>query len=334
MTTAGRRQRLGLSLAALWLAAPSLAADDRFAVSATREPLSAREVERPLHLPRGWVELALGWEHQAIRGTWSANGAPVAADGPVYDHETLTARYGVARGVELWWAWAAHQARLPGGPLEFSVGDPRLGARVSVLDREPNRTSVVLEAAYKAPLGEASRGVMVDDVLVTDGFVFSSGTSDLGAGLAARQQLGALAIGARGAYTYRFPAPVAYIGAEQGGTWIRPGATLRGEADAVLQLGPVALRGVGAVERRGTTAAGGQPPSPGEEPEPELVELPGTDGFNADVGGGVIAQASRGVDVELYLRRAVAGEDNALAAVPALHPSWGTVWGARIAVRR
>jgi hypothetical protein len=107
------------------------------AQAADRDPLPALAVERPLALPRGWVQLELGTLVQGPRRRWGGR-----------------LRYGALRGLELFWdAGLVHQQGL------WGPSDPGLGVRLELLRREPPNTALAIELSWTAPYGAEPQGV-------------------------------------------------------------------------------------------------------------------------------------------------------------------------------
>lgn len=96
-------------------------------VSPAREPLSARPIERPAVLPKGWTELGfMGGLDRAATGI----------------------RYGLGAQVDLGLgqAWSAD-----------GLGSVRMSVRRSLFEREPPMTSIALELGWTEPVAGAAR---------------------------------------------------------------------------------------------------------------------------------------------------------------------------------
>jgi hypothetical protein len=97
------------------------------AMAADRDPLPALAVERPLALPRGWLQLELGTLDQEHSRLWTGR-----------------LRYGALRGLELFWEGGVAQQQGLWGPSE-----PGFGARWQLFRREPPNTAAALELSWR-----------------------------------------------------------------------------------------------------------------------------------------------------------------------------------------
>ncbi len=123
-----------IALSVAWLSPAAFAAGVQ--APASREPLPAREVERPILVPKGWTDLAATAQLQGRRGNrqWAEN---------------LAIRRGLLPNHEV------------GISLSFTGGTevrPSLGWRWSLFRREPPSTELAVEASWSDP-GEVVAGL-------------------------------------------------------------------------------------------------------------------------------------------------------------------------------
>ena len=123
------------------------------ASAADRDPLPAREIERPLVLPRGWTRLGFDLRLQP--------------EGRVRrDTGSLAVAVGVLPRAELYVVAPVVRARTS----ELAVvgaGDPVIGARMSLWRAEPPNRSVALDLWFRAPHGAAPDGVPLGESVAT-----------------------------------------------------------------------------------------------------------------------------------------------------------------------
>ena len=76
-----------------------------FGAKTMRKDLPAREVDRTLHLAKGWVEFGLNYDHKIGNGYWGSDGSRNRFESAkwTYQTEALTVRYGISPRAELWW---------------------------------------------------------------------------------------------------------------------------------------------------------------------------------------------------------------------------------------
>ena len=108
-----------------------------FEAKTMRDALSAREVERPLVIGKGWLELNLGYDVKNSSGFWDADGkAQDFTDAQwLYSTQRATLRYGISKRAEFWWVLPTHYARITNTNLDtntdrYGMGDPSFGYRL------------------------------------------------------------------------------------------------------------------------------------------------------------------------------------------------------------
>lgn len=296
---------------------------------AARDPLPALEVERPLVLPRGQVQLGLSYERHVGHGRWTSQGERQPLDGVrlVARSERVSLAYGVSNRAEVWWELPFVQARLTPGGWEGAVvsahglGDPRFGWRWSLLREEAPSASAMVEAWYEAPAARAPTGVV--GPLRVSALAFTTGTPDLYMGGGYKRKVGPLAFSARGGWLLRLPGAVRY-GVEVGGDTVHgridPGDELELRLEALLQAGPFFVSAEPLWELRFATHVGGR----------HLEPVMGSDGEALDVrlGGGV--NLTRALDLAAWVVLPVTGEDLMFFPLRDLHPTLGPTWGVAV----
>lgn len=182
----------------------------------SREALPAREIERPLVLPKGWTELRV----QLQRGR---------GEGPDLPLRLTTAATTIIHGllpghhVRLTAPW--HQAQ-GGGMRATGPGDVQIGWRTSLLRREPPNQAVALELSWTAPSAPDASEIPL-----------GTGTPELTAALSGRRQLGGLGLTAWASATRRFPGRSGITELQM----LDPGDRADLAVEALLQLAPLVV---------------------------------------------------------------------------------------------
>jgi hypothetical protein len=333
--------KLFLGTVLLSVSSTAAAEGGPFAAKTMREAFPAREIERPLSLPKGWVELTLGVDQKNAIGAWSPEGERDLFESTEWTYRTEYAlvRYGLAQRWELWWQIPVHQAHLVNSDLgtdtrDGAVGDARFGARFKLYDAEPPRRSVVAEVGYKGPSAPESPGTYIGGPQNVSGFVFTTGTPDLSIGVAGKQQFGPAALTVRVGYVRRFSSVVQYLIEMEELQFlgrINPGDQLLSDVTLQVQGGPVVLFGGAELEYRGTTQIGTT--SGGWNPARNLDDVPGSSGNAIDATAGVQLNLSRGVDLEAHALFPVKGEDLQFFPIEDLQPTLGPTYGGSVELR-
>jgi hypothetical protein len=323
-----------------------------FQVKTMRAPLSAIEVERPLIVPMGWLELGLEFEYKVAGGpqlfgllpdggAWSADGEPVAWDSArwTYTTETLAIRYGVSRRAELWATVPFHYVRLTNEVLgtdtsDFGVGDARFGWRLEWLRQEAPLSSVATDVYWKAPLGKEAPGSYIGGSNTVTGFPMSTGTNDIAFFLRGKQQLGPLALTASVGFIGRLSGVSQFVvetSEYQFQGRFKPGDEVRADIEPLVQVGPIALQGHLVYRVRYQASAGTT--APGIDWNANLRPFEGSDGQSLDAGGGVLVNATRGVDARAGISVPVMGEDLTFFPLEELTPTRGVTYSAGLELR-
>jgi len=296
-----------------------------------RAPLAVTEVERPLILGRGWLELGLGVDVKDAAGAWTAGGEPRAFEDDatrwLYTTEHVDVRYGITRHAELYARVPLHYVRLNGGSATrsaFGLGDPVVGWRVEWFRKHAPTTSITSDLYAKLPAGPEAAG--------STGLPLSTGTFDAGVELAGKHQLGPVAVTAGIAYTHKFSGVTQYaLDVEEppyAGRF-KPGDEVRLRVEPVIQLGPIALAAEVAYVRRAMAAVA----TPSAGLDPELTAISGSDGWAVDVTPGVTVNVSRGFDLHASVGVPIRGEDLVFFPLEDLTPTRGLRWSGGLELR-
>lgn len=312
-----------------------------FQIKTMRAPLSAVEVERPLVIGKGWLEVGFGYDHKQADGAWTADGEALQWAGArwLYTTERIAIRYGISRSAELYWDVPFHYVRLINDDLgtdtdSFGIGEPKFGWKLELFNRSIPTTSVVLDLQYKMPTGQETAGTYVGGPNTVVSFPMSTGQADLAAIARFKQQLGPAAVEASVGYVHRFSGVsqfVVEVSEYQFSGRFKPGSEIRAELSPMVQLGPVAIHG-DAVYRRwfassfGTTA-------PGFFIDENLDVVQGSDGWSFDAGGGVIVNATRGVDILASAMVPIRGEDLYFFPLESISPTRGVTVSTSVELR-
>jgi hypothetical protein len=328
----------------LWLLALSVggtASAGGFEAKTMRAALSAREVERPLVIGKGWLEAGIGYAVKNAKGYWDAEGEAADFEDAewLYSTQSLTIRYGLARRSELWWRVPMHYARLKNETLgtdtsAFGLGDPSFGYRLELYRSSAPTTSVVGEVFYKAPAGDDSPGNFIGGPNTFNNIVMSTGTPDMGVALRGKRQVGPFAVTVGAKYTHRFSAAVGYLietEFHQFQARIKPGDLVDYDAGVMVQVGPVAIHNTWFFQNRMETRIGTA--SDTLLGEANLVPVEGSDGAAVDTAIGVLCHLTRGIDLSFDVRQSLSGEDLQFFPIEQIHPTRGTTYSTAIELR-
>ncbi len=312
-----------------------------FQAKTMRAPLSAVEVERPLVIGKGWLEASFGYDQKLADGSWSPAGEALEWRSArwLYTTERIDIRYGISRSGEFYWHIPFHFVQLNNDALGtdtkgFGIGEPRFGWKLEVFNRALPLTSIALDFQYKMPTGQETAGTYVGGPNTVSVFPMSTGQADLSAFVRGKQQIGPFAIEGAMGYVHRFSGLSQFIvevDQYQFSGRFKPGSEVRAELSPMLQLGPVAIHG-DAVYRRwfegatGTTAGG-------MFWDENLDLIAGSDGWSLDAGGGVIVNATRGVDLLASASVPIRGEDLTYFPLEGLSPTRGVTFSGSVELR-
>ena len=202
-----------------------------FQAKTMRAPLAAVEVERPLIIGKGWLELGVGLDWKSVgscwpstetclaeTGAWTNNGTVDAFDDArwTYTTEHLDLRYGISRRSELYWVVPFHYVHLENDLLgtdtkDFGLGDPRFGWRFEWVRKDAPTSSVVTDLYFKMPAGSESPGTYIGGPNTVSNFVMSTGTMDAALFARGKQQFGPFAVTGSVGYVHRFSGVTQYV---------------------------------------------------------------------------------------------------------------------------
>ena len=296
-----------------------------------RDTLPALEVERGLVLGKGWLEFGVGADVKMATGYWDSEGEAQDFEDAswTYTTERLDIRYGVARRGELYWTLRTHYVQLQNDALGtdnhyFGFGDPVFGYKWEAFRSMAPATSVVLYAQYKAPAANEAPGNYVGGPNSWTSFVLTTGTPDLTIGARGKRQVGPLAFTVGASQVRRFSNVVQYLIETEQNQFqgrIKPGDLTIVDGEILVQIGPVALQGAGALTVRQVTKTGTS--SPGIFADQNLVAIDGSEGWAFDLTPGAVVNLTRGLDVDLAATIPMRGEDLQFFPIEDIHPTRG-----------
>jgi hypothetical protein len=321
--------------------ASSTASAGPFLSKTMQDQFFDRTVERPLVLGKGWVELALRNDFKLANGYWDENGdaQEFSSASFLYTTQTLEARYGMMRRVELNYAFRTHYLALQNPDLgtdtrQFGAGDPTFGVTFDLFRTLTPLSNLVTYAKYKVPFANESPGNRIGGPNTFSSFILTTGTPDLSLGMKGKQQFGPMALELDYTFVKRFSSVVLYAietDYYQFAARLKPGDIHRVAASAILQAGPVAVEGGAVYERRDEIQIGNT--SGGLLPSSELNSIANSDGqyLNANVG----ATVNIGTRLDLFgsMILPLQGEDLQFFPIEDLHPTRGNTYTGALKIR-
>lgn len=336
----------------MWLAVPLLGVALHGEASASglqaktdRELYPARQVERPLVLAKGWLQVGLGSAAKVASGQWSSEGtfetfASLPAQ-PSFTHTTqhLTVAYGLTRHGEVTADFRTHWVSLgsrgqPEQTTQFGLGDPRFGYRWELYRSLAPLTSIVAVGEVKLPTGNQAPGSPLEGQYAFDRVVLSTGTPDLKLGLEGKRQLGPTALSFGAAWVRRFSGVVDYNplgGISPGTRRFKPGDLALLDAGLTVQLGPVALFGGADFLLRQQALVAPAGASIFDEEAVQAMEE--TAGWGLDLDTGARVHVSRGVDLTVGALVPLKGEDRIFYPAEDLTSTYGVTYKGALDVR-
>jgi hypothetical protein len=307
-----------------------------------KESLSAREVQRGLLMPKGWMEFGVGADVKMAEGSWTADGdSKDFAEGVdwLYTTERFDVRYGIARRAELYWRVKTHYVQLTNEDLgtdmsQFGLGDPNFGMKYELYSHDAPVRSWILQADYKGPAANEAPGNYVGGPYTFSSFVLTTGTPDLTLGTRYRQQVGPAALTVGAAYMYRFSGIVQYVietELNQFSGRIKPGDVVKADAELTVQAGPIALSGGAIWTSRQATRKGNTSDSVFQAKDLEAVE--GSEGSALDAMAGLTFHAGNKVDLVLGANIPLKGEDLQFFPIEDIHPTRGNTYSGTVEFR-
>lgn len=336
----------------MWLAVPVLgaallgeASASGLQAKADRELYPARQVERPLVLAKGWLQVGLGADAKVASGQWNSEGAFETFSSlpaqPSFTHTTqrLAVSYGLTRHGEITADFRTHWVSLGSRDqgaetTQFGLGDPRFGYRWELYRSLAPLTSIVAVGEVKLPTANQTPGEAIDGQYAFDRVVLTTGTPDLKLGVEGKRQLGPASFALGATWVRRFSGVVDYNplgGISPGSRLFKPGDLTLLDAEAMVQLGPVALRAGADFRLRQKALVA--PATASIFDEEAVQAMADTAGWGLDLDTGAVVHASRGVDLRLGLRVPLKGEDRIFYPVEDLTSTYGITYSGALDVR-
>ena len=312
-----------------------------FEAKTMRDNLSAREVERPLVIGKGWAEFGLGTDVKPATGYWDENGEAADWDNArwLYTTQRLDIRYGMARRGELYWSVKTHYVHLVNEANDtdipyFGLGDPHFGVRYEPYRSVAPLTSIIVYGDYKAAAGNESPGNYVGGPTTFSAVVLTTGTPDVTLGARAKRQIGPIAITGGIAYVHRFGGLAQYLLETEYNQFagrIKPGDIKKADLNLMVQVGPVALEGGALLQLRDVTKVGNS--SKGFFQSKNLTAIEGSDGWSLDALTSGTLNLTRGLDLVAAVSIPLRGEDLQFFPIEDLQPTRGNTYSGTIEFR-
>lgn len=322
--------------------AGSAAHAEPFGPKSSREVMPAREIERPLDLPRGWSEFELSHDVKMATGAWGSDGSIDPFEDARWTYHTTNIRwtYGVSRRSDMQWdipfiTGHLRNDKLGTNTTAISLGDIRFRYRYRLYETEAPLTSVIAEGELKGPSGRETPGSYQGGPNQISTFVNSTGTWDAYLGIAAKRQVGPLAFTGRLGYQRRFSGLAGFLVETEQNQFLgrfKPGDRITAEVDVTGQVGPVALSLRPRFRNRASTRVGVTADT-WYNPGADLKKVEGSNGNELDLGAQLTLNATRGFDVHLRGNLPLMGEDLQFFPLEDIHPTYGLTLGAAVEVR-
>lgn len=332
---------IGLLLGVGLVAEPAQAG--LFGPKSSREVMPAREVERPLDLPRGWSEFTLSHDVKLGTGGWSPDGQVVPFEHASWTWHTslLRWRFGLTRRSDIQWDLPFHVGRLTNDELGTNLtagnlGDIRFTYRYRLYEAEDApMTAVVVEASLEGPTGRETPGTYRGGPQQMSTILTTSGSWDAYLGVAARRQVGPLRFTGRAGYMRRFSGLTQFVVEIENGQFagrFKPGDRVQASVEVLGQIGPVAVAASPRFAYRAATKAG-VTSNTWYNPGSEMTAYPNSDGIELDLDANIIVNATRGFDIILQGSLPLVGEDLQFFPLEDVHPTYGPTLGGAVEVR-
>lgn len=299
-----------------------------------RDTLSAREVERPLIIGKGWLEIGLGTDYKLAQGYWDSDGEAQDFEHAkwLYTTERLDLRWGITRRGELYYRVKSHYTRLTNDALGtdtsyFGLGDPNFGYRYEAYRSMAPLTSWIFFADYKGPAGNESPGNSLGGPTTFQSVILSTGTPDVTFGTQAKRQVGPFAVELGAAYVRRISNVTQYVIETEFNQFsgrIKPGDITRIDGGLTMQLGPAALFGGARYQAWQEIKIGSS--SKGLFLGRNLDPIPESDGWSLDAAARMTLHLSRGVDLVAQASVPMRGEDFLFFPIEDLNPTRGNTY--------
>ena len=299
-----------------------------------RDTLSAREVERPLIIGKGWLEIGLSTDYKVANGYWDSDGEAVDFDSArwTYTTERMDIRWGITRRGEFFYRLKTHYTRLQNEDLGtdsryFGLGDTNFGYRFEAFRSMAPLTSWIFYWDYKGHSGNESPGNSVGGPTTWQSVILSTGTPDLTLGTQAKRQVGPFAVTAGADYVRRISNVTQYVIETENNQFngrIKPGDIVRLTGDLTLQLGSFALAGGARYQAWQDIKIGSS--SKGIFLGKNLDPIGGSDGWSLDALGRLTVHVTRGIDLVAQASVPLRGEDLLFFPIEDLNPTLGNTY--------
>ncbi len=331
----------------LTLSEPASAAG--FQAKTMRSELPPVEVERPLIIGRGWLELGLGGDVKIAREYWGDDGTrrefadQDGTGGPdvtwLYTTQRAAIRYGIARRGELYLTVPVHYVRLTNSYLgtdtsDFGYGDASFGWKREWYRTDAPLVSIISDLFFRVGSGNEAAGTLIGGPNTVGGFVMSTGTSDLGLAVRGKGQAGPFAFQMGVGYARCFSGVSQFVIETDGHQFVgrfKPGDYIKADLNPMIQVGPLAIGADASVQRRFSAQAGTT--SPGLYHDAYLDPIAGSEGTFVDVGGNVVLNVTRNLDVGLGASVPIRGQGLAFFPLETISPTLGPTYSGTLELR-
>jgi hypothetical protein len=298
-------------------------------------------VDRWLVIGKGWFQLDVTADSKVSTGYWDAEGNKQDFADTSWLHTTqkYDLTYGLTRYSQLSWTLRTHYVSLENDLLgtdsqQYGMGDPEVGYKYELFRTIKPLSSLAFYAKYKAPLANEAPGNYVGGPNTFSAFVFTTGTPDLSTGLQLKKGFGPAAVTLDLGYKYRIAGLTLYAietNLNQFMMRIKPGDVASAKLDLDLQLGPAFLGASALFQHRTAFRIGNT--AQGIDPNKNLEEVNGSDGWSLDAGMTVGMSVGHRFDVLGSVLIPIRGEDLQFFPIEDIHPTYGNTYSATMRYR-
>lgn len=324
----------------MWLAILATCFAGPFSRKTMHEDWPDRQVDRPLVLPKGWMEAEIAWDRKSTRDFRDEDGDRVRyGRGSTWTYEriSLNLRQGFSRRTTLYlkipWVFARLHNELGTETATRALGDVHGGVLW-----EPWRDGLGignhlgLRLDLKAPSGVEWPGNFAGGPGGTSSFLTGTGTTNLGFHVEYSTHIGGpFGLQAHAGYTFRLPSVVGYVIEVDGfgNGWLDPGDEAVVDVTGIVQLSDeLAFLASAWYSHRGLYKIG----TSGESPfRTVLYPMENTVGNFADLEFGLSYEPDPQIELGFDVRTNVFGSDTRTFAHLGLEefsPQPGTTLGA------
>lgn len=289
-------------------------------------PLATTEVERSLILARGWMEVEVGLDVHAGAQTGGLNAT---------EHVGFT--YGISKQAALYARLPFHHAHVQDSLHDAEAAgfvDPLLGVQVEWFRKRAPTTSIISDLQIQVPVPRGDRYGDSAIASSSDSMMAATGVPSLGVELAAKHQLGPVAVTAGVASVHPFLSIVPYtieMGTGQATARLKPGDQLCLRIETTLQVGPLAIGGE--LRYRAWSFAAMTPDVLGLAAPNALEPIPASGGWSLAGSPMLSVNVSRGVDLDFAMRVPLHVEDDSFYLLNPSRPEQGLIYSSALRVR-